>query len=100
MSVGDRRYSSGENEMEFYKSIAINEWYGFKIIYTPGTSESVNIKLYIDDVLVNESKKYYFGKGPGEPSEPKSSIDAISFTSLSDAVGTMYIDDIKMSVGD
>lgn len=100
LSVGDRRYSSGENEMEFYKSIAINEWYGFKIIYTPGTSESVNIKLYIDDVLVNESKKYYFGKGPGEPSEPKSSIDAISFTSLSDAVGTMYIDDIKMSVSD
>ena len=93
-NLGDNDSSSTTtyftNETNQNLTYNTNEWYTVKVQYVPGDT-TATAYVYINDVLVKESTNMY---------TVKDKIDGLRFGGFSASTGTIYVDDIKISMSD
>lgn len=75
-----------------------DEWYRFKIVYTPDGIENTKVKYYINDELCKETNEYYNGGNP--EALPGTSVDRLGFFGFLDGSGSLFIDNIKITSAD
>lgn len=91
--------TSGKSMGETIKSgLQKDEWYRFKIVYTPGGIENTNVKFYVNDELCKETGEYY--NGGNAEALPGTSVDRLGFYGFLDGSGSLYIDNIKITSAD
>lgn len=91
--------TSGKSIGETIKSdLQKDEWYRFKIVYTPGGIENTNVKFYVNDELCKETGEYY--NGGNAETLPGTSVDRLGFYGFLDGSGSLYIDNIKITSAD
>lgn len=91
--------TSGKSMGETIKSgLQKDEWYRFKIVYTPGGIENTNVKFYVNDELCKETGEYY--NGGNAETLPGTSVDRLGFYGFLDGSGSLYIDNIKITSAD
>lgn len=97
ISLGFRTSESGYGT-NFKNGLKKGEWYNVRVVYTPGTAETVNTKFYVNDELCLETNKYY---NYGDTSrQPVSNVSMITWYTFSDNIGSLYVDNIKVMTDD
>ena len=76
-------------------AFAAREWHKVRVEYYPGTAQTVATKIYLDGALRAVSDNY-LGRDDSlaTPAEPKTNYTQVTFNSLSDAVQTLYLDNV------
>lgn len=92
--------SGGEN---IVKGLAYGDWYTFRIEYIPDTSVHDNtvVRYYVYDSYGDlagfcETSDYYAGGKENAP--PHTNINRLVFTSMSNAIAGLYIDNITVQI--
>lgn len=73
--------------------LPMNRWHRIKIRYQPGGIDGTVVTYYYGDQIIERTRDYY-GIDVGNP--PATRVDTVSFNAFSSAVGTIYLDNVKM----
>ena len=68
------------------------EWFDLKIEYTAGTKETLDVKVYVNGLLVLESKNYFDESCALE--QPHTGVNEMKFFSWVNAQDVILIDDL------
>ena len=74
-------------------SLPMNQWHRIKVRYQPGGVDGTVVTYYYGDQIIERTRDYY-GIDVGKP--PATRIDTVSFNAFSSAVGTVYLDNVKL----
>ena len=90
-----RNQSSNTGNFSKIATLGFDDWHNLKIVYTPGTSETLGIDVYIDDIFVADTSSAYFNGGDSS-ALPNQFANSISFTYFMNGDGTLYVDDFNI----
>ena len=91
--ITNRQSASGTGED--CALLDLETWHDVKIVYEPNGKAASRIQFYVDGYLEKESGRYYgIDSGAAIPT----SIDSIVFTSFLAGEGTIYLDDVRVTV--
>lgn len=74
-------------------SLPMNQWHRFKLRYQPDGRDGTVVTYYYGDQIIERTRDYY---GINDGKLPAAKIDTVSFNAFSTAVGTIYLDNVKL----
>lgn len=94
-SLTPRNQSSNLGSFSKMASLSFGQWNNLKVIYKPGTAQTVDIDVYINNEFVADASYAYFGGGnPDTP--PKQYANSITFTYFQNGNGIHYADNYSI----
>lgn len=75
----------------------LNEWYSFKIEYTPKTITDSVVRYYVDGDLILETNVIYHGQTANSLETPFTKINGLDFRTFRNGMGTIYLDNVSVS---